>query len=73
MKKKVEYSAVFFRRIPRDAKDMFKAACAKRGETMQDALLHFMEFYIQQVESPNFLLNGNEMVAKDRLKPMRDT
>lgn len=59
MAKKKQAETVFFmRRIPYDVKTMFKAACAKRGETMQDALLQFMKHYIYEVEHPSFLRNA---------------
>lgn len=41
---------LYIRRIPRDIKDHFKAACAKRGVTMQKAIERLMKAFIKETQ-----------------------
>lgn len=36
--------------LPRTTKNPFKAACAKNGETMRDAVIQFMRDYTKRTE-----------------------
>jgi len=37
---------LFFKGIPIDTKNQFKAACARKGQTMQEAIVKLMRQYI---------------------------
>lgn len=36
-------TVLFFNNIPKALKTRFKASCARRGKSMKDAIIHFME------------------------------
>ena len=38
---------VYLRRLPTEVKNQFKAACARRGQTMTDVLVAFMRRYAE--------------------------
>lgn len=38
---------LYIRPVPRGVKDMFRAACVKRGKSMKEVIVEFMKEYIQ--------------------------
>ena len=37
---------LFFKGIPIDIKNQFKASCARKGQTMQDVIIKMMKQYV---------------------------
>lgn len=48
----LRYTELFLRSVPVHLKDKFKAACARRGLTMNKVILRMMKEYVRQDESP---------------------
>ncbi len=38
---------LFLEGVPEDTKQLFKAACARKGETMRDAMIRLMRDYVK--------------------------
>jgi len=58
---------LFIRNIPSLMKSEFKSACAKKGATMRDVMMLFMQKYSTAVKKEEFSIKLSE------LAPYRDT